>query len=174
MYMKLTSLIVIGLLSCYVFASCLKDTPFLDVSNTAPIIQFGISPASGSQGPFFYAGDTASSSAIDTAVALVISSPQVLTRDVKVTVRIDPGQIAAFNSANDTTLALLPSNLYALTDSVITIKAGYRVGRIPIHLSLNAFPSPHFYGLPIVIVGTDDNQMIVSGNSSTFMWLFEQ
>jgi hypothetical protein len=36
--MKLKILIPIAVVFCLVLSSCLKDTPFMDVSNTAPII----------------------------------------------------------------------------------------------------------------------------------------
>lgn len=142
----------------------------MDVSNTAPIIEFGVSPANGSNGPFKYKGDTASSVTIDTAVALVIASPQVLTKAVTITVSVDPSQVSAYNMANGTSYSLLPSNLYNITSTAITIAAGYRVGRIPVTLNLSSFPAVHSYALPLTIVNGDG--LVISGNSGTFMWLF--
>ena len=142
----------------------------MDVSNTAPIIEFGISPANGSNGPFKYKGDTALSVSIDTAVALVIASPQVLTKAVTVAVSVDPSQVSAYNMANGTSYSLLPANLYNIKDTVITIAAGYRVGRIPVTLNLTSFPAVHSYALPLTI--SNGGGLIISGNSGTFMWLF--
>ena len=39
-------------------SACLKDTPYIDVSNSQPIIEFGLSPANGQFGPFKFKGDT--------------------------------------------------------------------------------------------------------------------
>src|ERR1700683_1626609 len=89
MNMKLKFLIPTVVFFSILFSSCLKDTPFMDVSNTAPIIEFGQSPAQGLQGPFVYGFDTYgaygppntfitsdTTSLTDTAIALVLASPQ--------------------------------------------------------------------------------------------------
>lgn len=144
----------------------------MDVSNTAPIIEFGISPASGNYGPFAYAGDTAASPVIDTAVALAIASPQVLTKDVTITIAVDPTQVTAFNAANGTNFTVLPSNLYAISSTTIKIQAGHRVGSIPVSFNFPQFPASHNYALPLTI--TNGDGLIISGNSGTFMWLFQR
>jgi len=144
----------------------------MDVSNTAPIIQFGISPANGSAGPFKYKGDTVGSPVADTSIALTIASPQVLTKAVTVTVRVDPSQISAYNTTSGASYTLLPSNLYSIKDTVITIPAGFRVGAISVRLNLPLFPASHTYALPLAIV--NGGGLVISGNSGTFMWLFKR
>jgi hypothetical protein len=164
-----SAVILIIVIMC---SSCLKDTPYLDVSDSPPIIEFGLSPANGDFGPYLYNGDTATAPAIDTAIALLIASPQVLTKDISVTVAVDTSQISAYNAAQGTGFTMLPSNLYALDSLTITIKAGYRVGRLPVSLNFPAFPATYNYALPLVI--TNGDGLIISGNSSTFMWLFQR
>ena len=150
---------------------CLKDTPYLDVSNTQPIIEFGISPANGWYGPFPLAGDTVGSPVVvDTAIGLVIASPQVLNKSYSITVRVDTTQISAYNAANGTSYTLLPASLYSMPDSVITIPAGYRIGRIPVNINFPIFPQTQSYALPLTIV--DGGGLLISGNSGQFMWLF--
>jgi hypothetical protein len=172
--MKIKFLIPFLLFVMMFLTSCLKDTPnYIQVADSAPIIEFGLSPANGQFGPFSYAGDSASSAVIDTAIALVIASPQVLTKDVTITVGVDSSQInASDTTADGAPYTMLPSNLYSITSTTITIKAGYRVGRIPITLNLPDFPASHAYALPLVI--TNGDGLIISGNSSTFIWLFER
>ena len=172
--MKLKILIPVGFCLAILFSSCLKDTPFMDVSNTKPVIEFGLSAASGNFGPFRYKGDTTSATPTDTAIALVVAAPQPLGTTVTATVAVDPSQIDAFNAANGTSYTLLPSNLYTLTTS-ITIAPGYSVGSIPVSFNFANFPQPHRYALPLVIVGakTNGDTLIVSPNSNTFMWLFK-
>ena len=170
MCMKSKFFIIPALLSIMLLNSCLKDTPYLDVANTPAIAQFGISPANGSTGPFDYAGDTTAAPAADTSIALVIASPQVLNKAVTITVHVDPSQITAYNSDNGTSYTMLPSNLFSIKDSVITIPAGHRVGTIPGTLNLPSFPATHTYALPLAIV--DGGGLVISGNSGTFMWLF--
>lgn len=185
--MKLKISIIIGALSSLVFSSCLKDTPFMDVSNTTPIIQFGLSLATGQQGPFAFAGDSTAYvvPSYDTAIALVLASPQVLNDSVAVTIAIDPTQIAAFNAANDTDMVMIPNtnssgdSLYSMPLTTIVIPPGYRVGSIPVNIYLNAFPAAHLYGLPLTITNVVDvenpsNKIIISGNSGTFMWIFSR
>jgi hypothetical protein len=186
MNMKRRFLISIGVLFCSALSSCLKDTPFMDVSNTAPIIEFGQSPAQGLQGPFVYGYDTygvygppnsfiASDtvSLTDTAIALVLASPQVEPFTLQTVVGIDTSQISAFNAANSTNFTLLPDSLYTIGDTV-NIEPGYRVGRIPVVLK---FPGIHNYTLPLKIVNSyfmnNKTGVIISGNSGAFMWLFE-
>jgi hypothetical protein len=172
--MKIKFFIPVFLFAAIFLSSCLKDTPnYIQVADSAPIIEFGLSPANGQFGPFAYAGDTATSTAIDTAIALVIASPQVLTKDVTITVSIDSSQInAADTTADGTPFTMLPSNLYSIGSTTITIKAGYRVGRIPITINLADFPASHAYSLPLII--TNGDGLLISGNSATFMWQFER
>ena len=151
---------------------CLKDTPYLDVSNTQPIIEFGISPANGWYGPFAFPGDTTGAPAVDTAVGLVIASPQVLSKGYTITVSIDTTQISAFNAANGTGYVLLPASLYTMSVMSVTIPAGYRIGRLPITVNLPAFPATHSYALPLTI--SNGGGLLISGNSNQFMWTFDR
>ena len=146
----------------------------MDVSNTQPLIQFGLSPVNGWYGPFSYAGDTAGSATIDTAIALVIASPQVLNKAVNITIRVDTSQISAFNATDTITYTMLPANLFSLTDTVITIPAGYRVGRIPVTLNLANFPASHNFALPLTIVDGGGLQINTTAGSNDFMWLFSR
>ena len=201
MNMKKILTISIGLIFTGIFSSCLKDSTYMDVSNTEPIIEFGQSAANGIYGPngyygaFIYnptnfsvdtnivANDTTIYNVIqanDTAVALILASPQVLNDTVVATLKIDTTQITAFNTANGTAYTSLPTNLYNIPSLVDTILPGHRVGSV----SVNILPFPqsliHYnYALPLALVNAVDinnakNEIIVSGNSGTFMWLFTQ
>lgn len=161
--------------SVVLFSACLKDTPYMDVSHTQPIIEFGLSPASGNNGPFLW-HDSAYTASLDTAISLVVASPQVLPDAVTATVAIDTSQISAYNNANSTSFVLLPFNMYSLPSTSIVIAAQHRIGSIPVTLHFNQFPAVHNYALPLVIVKATQAGgagLIVSGNSGTFMWLLE-
>ncbi|HVS98121.1 MAG TPA: DUF1735 domain-containing protein [Puia sp.] len=159
-------------LSVVALGGCLKDTPYQDVSHTAPLIEFGLSPANGRYPPIVFDGDTSGAPAADTAIGLVIASPQVLDKPYTITVAVDASQIAAFNAANGTSYALLPTNLYSMPNLAITIPAGYRIGRIPVTLNLPAFPASHSFALPLTIV--NGGGLLVSGNSAQFFWTFDR
>jgi hypothetical protein len=176
--MKIRYLIITSLFAALLFSACLKDTPYIDVSNSQPIIEFGLSPANGQFGPFAFVGDTVGAPAvnIDTAVAVVVASPQVLNSTVTTTVKTDTSQISAYNAANGSMFTALPDSLYHLTTTA-TVAPGYRVGRVAVTLMLSKFPMHHAYALPLAIVSasqTGGQNLLVSGNSGTFMWLFDR
>ena len=182
MKLKNSITIIIGTLSSLVLLSaCLKDTPYMDVSNTAPIVQFGLSIANGQAGPFQFAGDTAgyTVNVYDTAIAIDLSSPQVLNDTITVGFQIDPTQITAFNGANGTNFVVMPAAYYTLTDTSVQILPGHRVAAIPVTFNINAMPGTHNYAFPLTITSVVDkqnpnNQIIISGNSNQFMWLFSR
>jgi len=175
--MKL-KLIIAGIGVVFLLSSCLKDTPYLTVSNTAPIIQFGLSPANGwgntLLNPPYFAGDTLGgpTGPIDTAVAVEIASPQVLSQAYTISVNVDTSLVSAYNTQNDSTYSPMPSMYYTLKDTTVTIAAGYRVGRIPISINISALPAHHQYALPLAI--TNGGGLLISGNSGTFMWMFQR
>ena len=171
-------LIICCLFAAVGLSACLKDTPYLDVSNSQPIIEFGLSPANGQFGPFPFAGDTVGAPAvnIDTAIAVVVASPQVLNTTVTTTVKVDTSQISAYNSANGTSFTAMPDSLYKLTTTA-SVAPGYRVGRVAVTLMASKFPAHHSYALPLAIVNASESggqSLLVSGNSGTFMWLFDR
>jgi hypothetical protein len=176
--MKLKTLLIPCILSIAVLSGCLKSTPYMDVSNTQPIIEFGYSPANGEYGPFQYDSvGTSLETDVDTAVGLVIASPQVLTTSHTFTVGIDSTQISAFNASGaantNLTFTLMPQSMYSMTGTV-TIAAGYQLGRLPITLKLSQLPLMTAYALPLKIVNSDG--LLVSGStgasSAVFMWWF--
>ena len=176
--MKIKYLIITCLSIVVCLSACLKDTPYIDVSNSQPIIEFGLSPANGQFGPFNFKGDTLGGPSInyDTAVALVVASPQVLNSMVTTTVKFDQSQIDAYNSANGTSYTALPDSLYSLTTTA-TVAPGYRVGRVAVTINMTKFPAHHTYALPLAIVSASTSggqSLVVSGNSGTFMWLFNR
>jgi hypothetical protein len=184
--MKRLSYIAAILVSFLGLSSCLKDNPYMDVSNTEPVIEFGQSAANGIfnqvngyYGAFYFVGDTLSGpvSSYDTAVALILATPQTINDTVQVTVSVDSTQIAAWNSAVGDTLTLMPASMYSLPQTTITILPQHRVGTIPMTIPLSTYPTHHAWGLPLAIVNAVDvnnpsNLIVVSGNSGKFMWIF--
>ena len=181
--MKLKAFFIPCLLSIGLFSSCLKDTPYMDVSHTQPIIEFGLTAANGWTQPLQYdSTGTSLENDVDTAIGLVIASPQVLSQSYTITVGIDTSQISAFNAVNTAgptggalTFSLMPSSMYSMPDTVITIPAGYRIGRIPVNLYLSQLPLYTAYALPLKI--TNGGGLLISGatypnNSSQYMWWF--
>jgi hypothetical protein len=167
----------------------LKDKPYLDVSNTQPVIEFGQSLANGITnqadagyiGAFYFEGDTAAAPVptYDTAIALILASPQVLNDSIAVTIALDPTQIAPWNAAEGDTLTMIPDSLFSMPMMTIGISPQHRIGNIPVTIPLSKFPTSNAYGLPIKIVNAVDvtnsnNLIVVSSNSGKFMWIFER
>jgi Domain of unknown function (DUF1735) len=166
---------------------CLKSTPYMDVSNTQPIIEFGQGPANGNlPGLIFdtvgYSVQTALKTDVDTAVGLVIASPQVLSKAYTITIALDTAQVTQFNASGNNlwggspiTYTLMPDSLYTLVTDTVTIQAGYRIGGIPVNLYLSKLPANTAYALPFKIVNSGG--LLLSGatypyNSGQFMWTF--
>jgi hypothetical protein len=172
--MNKSKILLIPFLSALLFTSCLKDTPFMDVSSTQPIIEFanGTSGAS-SLGNF---GMDPTADKLDTAIAVNIASPQVLDYPVTVTLKVDPSLLTKYNSvAGNTQLSMLPDSAYKYSTTTVTIQPGYRIARIPITLYPTRIDPSKSYGLPIAIVsatGPSGQNLLVSGNAGVAFYAF--
>lgn len=157
------------------FSSCLKDNKFLDVSNTAPIIEF----SRGSNGTKTLSWGTIDTAVLDTAIAIDIASPQVLNYDVTVKINYDLSLITNWNTANpDNMLQALPDSDGVIPASpiTVTIPKGYRIGKIPIKLYASKIDPTVSYAMPFTIVsasGSGSGQnLIVSSNAGKLMYAF--
>lgn len=154
------------------FSSCLKDNKFLDVSNTQNIIEF----AQGSDGTKALSWGSLSGP-IDTAIAVDIASPQVLNYDVTVTIKYDQTLITNWNAANPTNpVQLLPDSIGTFPSTItVKIPAGYRIGRIPVHLNFDKL-NPHVsYCTPFSITsatGPSGQNLVVSSNAGAMLYNF--
>ena len=156
------------------FSSCLKDKPFLDVSNTQAIAEFSI--VSPTVSTYSWGALKADTAEIDTAIAVDIASPQTLNYDVTITVTWDPTLITAYNSTAKYPLTALPDSDYSLGSLVVKIPAGYRIGRIPVKLFVSKIDPQISYAMPFTItaVTTSNNGAVplISGNAKSLMYAF--
>jgi len=154
------------------FSACLKDKQFLDVSSTQPIIEF----SHGSGGLTSANWGPVSGAQLDTAIAIDIASPQVLSYDVSATVAFDPTLIAAFNAANpDNLVQVLPDSCYSVTSPMtIKIPAGYRIGKLPVTLYPSKINSKVSYAMPFSITSVTGSgpQLLISGNAGKIFYAF--
>jgi Domain of unknown function (DUF1735) len=118
-----------------------------------------------------HSGDT--TSGVDTAIALVLASPQTESDTLQTIVALDPSQVTTFNSSNGSDFSTIPESLFSISDT-IHILPGHRVGSIPVTLK---FPGLHNFALLLKISGSyflhKNSSVVVSANSGTFMWLFQ-
>jgi Domain of unknown function (DUF1735)/Domain of unknown function (DUF4361) len=164
-YLKCMKLSAIGF-TLLLFSSCLKKDNIPDLSKVDPVIEFPL----GGPGLVKNVLSALSSGPVDTAVALNIASPDPLKQDMTITVASDPAAVAAYNTANGTTFTPLPSNLFTIENTQITIKAGFRIGRVKVKINFNQFDLSQKYILALSI--TNAPGLIISGNYGKFLWEF--
>jgi hypothetical protein len=146
--------------------SCLKKDNIPDLSKVDPVIEFPL----GGPGLVKNTLSGFSSEVVDTAIALNIASPDPLKENVVATVQADAAVVNAYNAAHGTNYTPLPSTLYQLESNDITIKAGFRVGKIKIKIKFNQFDPSKNYMLGLSI--TNAPGLIISGNFGKFLWAF--
>ncbi|HXB08815.1 MAG TPA: DUF1735 domain-containing protein [Puia sp.] len=166
-YVVLLGIIALG------FPSCLKDNAFLNVANTQAIAEFSIAAPTSSSYSWGALPDT---SVVDTAIAVDIASPQVLSSDVTITVSWDTTLIAAYNTANSQfPLHPLPDSCFNIAMPIsVKIPAGYRIGRIPVKLFPQKINPTVSYAMPLRITAATGTgaSILVSGNAGTLMYAF--
>jgi hypothetical protein len=162
-YLKFT---LIGV-TMSLFTSCLKKDNIPDLSKVDPVIEFPL----GGPGLVKNTLSAFSSDVIDTVVALNIASPDPLNHDVIVTIKSDPSVVAAYNTANGTNYVSPDMTTQVLLQStVITIKAGYRVGRVKMKIKFNLLDPTKNYMLGLTIVNSGG--LVISGNFGSYLWAF--
>jgi Domain of unknown function (DUF1735)/Domain of unknown function (DUF4361) len=157
---------IIAMVLLFSFSSCLKKDDIPNLSKVDPVIEFPIG------GPGLLRNTLAafSTDVVDTVIALNIASPDPLDRDITVTIKNDPAVVAAYNTANGTTYEAPSATQVEIPNTQITIKAGYRVGKVRVKVKFPQFDPNKSYMLGLSIV--DAPGMIISGNFGKFLWAF--
>ena len=165
--------------------SCLKGNNYMNVGNTTPVVEFQLSAASDNTYPIAYtpASDSAGidTAVNDTAIFVVIASPQAVNDTEKIIVKLDTSQISAYNAANGTSFSLIPNSLLAFYGNnlytgtgldTLVILPGQRYASIPININIPAILNqPYYnYALPLAIVSAGN--LDISTTSGIFMWTF--
>jgi hypothetical protein len=113
---------------------------------------------------------------VDTAIAVDISSPQVLNYAVTVTLSWDTSLITAYNTANSQyPLKALPDSCFSIASPMtINIPAGYRIGKIPVKLFPKKINSTVSYGMPfrITAVSGSGASLLISPNAGSLLYAF--
>jgi hypothetical protein len=146
------------------FSSCLKKDDIPDLSKTAAVIEFPL----GGPGLVKNSLSGAATQVLDTVIALNIASPDPLNRDVVVSIQASAAVVDQYNAKNSTTYTALPATLFQVESTDITIKAGYRVGRIKVKIRFNQFDPTKKYMLGLSI--TNAPGLIISQNFGQFLW----
>jgi hypothetical protein len=172
-------LIIIPVLFLLVLSGCLKDKPNVDFSGLQQIAEISTAstnstpnaPASGKA--YFGAATLFFSTAPDpdtVTFTVNIASPNPPTKDIAITLAIDPAAIAGFNA--DTTIntsrvqyAVFPDSTFSFPVVTGTVKAGQRLDTFYVIFYPGKIDPTQSYMLPITI--TDASGVTISGNLST-------
>jgi hypothetical protein len=177
--MKKIKYLAIVIIFTGLLQSCLKDSPYLDVSNTQPVVEFPF----GSNGTVTASLGTLSpldsNNAFDTVIAINLSSPQVLNYDITVTVTLDSATITSYNAANPSNqLTMIPDSAFSGPKSLdIVIPAGYRIARFPIKVYPAKIDPSVSFVIPYTItkvVATHGGaaNILISGNLGSILYAF--
>lgn len=161
-YIKLV--VLITLISS--FTSCLKKDDIPDLTKVEPVIEFPL----GGPGLVRNTLSAFSTDVVDTVIALNIASPDPLGKDIKVTVAKDDASIAKYNADHGTTYVPLAANMFEIVNPEVTIRAGYRIGKVNVKIKFNQFAPNTSYMLALGI--TNAPGMTISGNFGKFLWAF--
>jgi len=158
---------LLGLLILTIFAtSCLKDN-YIDFSKVKPIVEF--LDAQAQTGGYALSMPAFNQAAPDSVFVRVnVTGQYPLTTDLSVTISVDQATLDAYNTANASSpLTLLPTAMYSMPSTKVTVKANQRVGLFPILMNSAAIGAAQNYGLPLKI--TDASGQIISGNFGTII-----
>lgn len=170
LYIKLAAVIV----AISSLTGCLKDdSNLLDPDKTENVIEFAntanLTSPTTSKYPLLSVNIVMDPGIVYNA-AVSYSGAHNAPQDITVEVGVaDPAVVTAYNTQNNRTYVMLPSNLYSLPATKVVIPKGSRRVDFPIN-----FPTPDQlynknYVLPLVIKSASTG--IISGNFSTMLYL---
>ncbi|MFD2570717.1 BT_3987 domain-containing protein [Spirosoma soli] len=144
-------------------SSCLNDDEhYVDFKNVGAIAEIPSSAFYGLEDTRSYLKVAAAADTFDVKV----SSPNIPSQDVQISVAIDEAALTAFNAQNDTDYKILPASLYQLTTPTVTVKAGTRLAPVSFQLNTTSLSFTDNYAIPFVIK-TATNNVTVSSNYGT-------
>lgn len=145
---NIKTLFIIALIT--ILNSCLKDNgPAPDYSNSSALVSFqytGFSAAPFVAGILGTDQDTFALEVTLSVASLTLSTP------VSATIALYPQGLDSFNTANQTSLPLLPDNLYTLPNGgVVTINPGQQIVNLTLKLAGDKIDFSKNYVLPLII-----------------------
>jgi hypothetical protein len=152
-------LVLISLL----LSSCLKDNPAVDFSTVGTIIE--ILPTNGGGLENFNAAllQFSATDQIDSAdIDLNIASPKPLSKKLTITLEVDDGLRASYNTNNGTNFEAMPDSVYSFPVNTGTIEAGQRLDTVRVLFYPTKINPTKNYMLPVSI--KDAQGETISGN----------
>jgi hypothetical protein len=164
---KISRILTIALPASLVIllSGCLKTHDgFTDFSKTSDfVILAGSGLANLKTANFALASDT-----IRKTVTVDLASKDNSNGAVTVTIAVDPAALTAYNTANGTQFAAMPSGAYKLGSTKVTIPAGQHYGTTTLEIYRSKLDATKDYMLPISI--TDGGGKQLSSNQNTIYY----
>ncbi len=163
--MKTIYRIIVAALLLFGVSSCLKDQSILDSSGTNNVIQFSnignIGSASASPVPFF----TKSYDVVplDSLVLIVnYAGADYAPEDITVNISLNNDLLPQYNEFANQSFEALPSSVYSLRSSQVTIRKGEKDARFVVDLMPEDFDFEASYALGFTISSSSSG--VISGN----------
>jgi hypothetical protein len=104
-------------------------------------------------------------------VGISVTSSARVTKDIKVSIKVDPSLLDSYNKLQGTAYQLLPEGSYALPVNSITIKAGSTTSESAKFsvLSLDNFKEGVTYCVPVTIVGVDADMPVLNASRTEYL-----
>lgn len=158
---------VMGLVLMISYSSCLKDKNIMDPDNSPAVVEFVNpsniqSPTTSPLAVAEYSNSFEIAPEVDYKISVNYAGAYPAPQDVTVKVEIDPAVLESYNTANKTSYVQLPSDLYTIGNTTVTIKKGERQAVIPIKLKTEKFDFAKNYAIPAKIVSATAGN--ISGN----------
>lgn len=154
------------MMAASLFTACLKKDEIPDLRKVAPVVEFPL----GGPGLVKNTLSAFSNAIVDTVIAINIASPDPLNKDVNITVAKDDAAVTQYNNDHGSNFVALPANMLIIENPVVTIRAGYRVGKLRVRIRFDQFLPNNEYMLALAI--TDAPGLVISGNFGKFLWAF--
>lgn len=109
-------------------SACLKDDNFVDFSKVGTLVELPLAAynpdAKGNKIVVLsYPSDATS---VDHQVVVNVASPEPVSSNLDVTLKVDDAALTAYNTANATTYTLMPTNVYTIPSLKVTVPSGQR------------------------------------------------
>jgi hypothetical protein len=146
------------------FSSCLKDSRYVDFAASGTIVEFPLggkinfNPDAITEAP-----DTLDNSTIVREFAVNVASPELPTKETKITLAVDNSIVADYNKSQSVvSYDVFPTDAFKFTATSITIPAGKRVAIVSVTFYKAKLDPSKSYMLPIKIA--DASGLNISAN----------
>lgn len=141
-----------------ILSSCLKDTSnYVDFSKASTTVSLSLG------GALNFSADAVTADTANITIAVNVASPTVPSTATTVTLAVDQTLTTAYNASQSAVQYLpLPTSVYSLASTTVTVPAGQNYGYVKLVIYKNKLDPTLSYMLPIKIVSSSPSYTIAS------------